>query len=185
MFTNAPSIQCKSVDDDDTGAWSPKPDFWFGLHLYEDKHLSRLKGLETTDKGIHYFTPQLLDTLSDDQGALICQPIKSRKYEAFPWMVAELKKKNKKTKECLEQVANGCYTCLKLVERLAVHMDEKPLPIIAFTADGPKVKFFISYCDTRKEKKVYVCFSLIIDFNVIYHSADMFRMPANVVYMGW
>lgn len=53
MFTDA--IPIRGRLDDEKGH-QPKPDFWFGLGLYDDDTLSHLKGLELADKGIKYFT---------------------------------------------------------------------------------------------------------------------------------
>lgn len=181
-FTNAVPIRGNLCDDK---PHAPQPDFWFGLHLYEEKHLSLLRGLEIEDKGIRYFTPDLLDSLHDDQGALIYQPVESRKHASFPWMIAELKKEHGKTDECLEQAANDCYTCLKLGQRLAGHMGQEPLPVIALTAIGPEAKIFISYCDTRGKKNFYVCVSATISFQFVHQPTDSFGFSANVLHMGW
>lgn len=41
----------------------PKPDFWFGLHIYNENQMFRLKGLEIKDKGVEYFIPVNLECI--------------------------------------------------------------------------------------------------------------------------
>ena len=158
MFTNAIDIRGKFPDNCEH---KPMPDFWFGLGLYHEKQLSRLKGLERKDKGIEYFIPEKLEGMSTTRTEktrtektrtektrtekLIYQPVSSRRHAAFPWMVVELKREAGDEKQCIRQAANAGYTSLMLSERLAApaHMD--PLPIVAFTSVGPKAKIFIAY----------------------------------------
>ena len=80
----------------------PKPDFRFGLDLYNEKQLFRLKWFEFKDTGIEYFVQKNLKDISTTRtGKLIYQPVGSRKYAAFPWMVVELKKEFGDEKACL------------------------------------------------------------------------------------
>ena len=143
LFTNAVKIRGRFSHKQEH---QPKPDFWYGLGLYDKKQLSRLKGLEIEDKGIEYFTQRKLKEISTTRtGNLIYQPINSRSRAAFPWMVAEIKKEFGDEKECIRQAANAGHTSLRLSERLAAGADMDALPIVAFTSVGPKAKVFIVY----------------------------------------
>ena len=152
LFTNAVNIRGSLDDNKD---YQPKPDFWFGLGLYSQKQLSRLKGLERSDKSIEYFTPENLRNMSEaSEVELIYQPVKSRAHAAFPWMVVDLKKESGDWDECISQAANASHTCLRLYERLAERAKMKASPIVAFTSIGPKAKIFIAYKDDGNEKYV-------------------------------
>ena len=101
----------------------PKPDFWFGLGLYDEAQLSLLKGLELKDKGIQYFTQENLATLSDiHRKGLVYRPVRSSSHTGFPWMIVVLKKEPKNKcesarleQECTRQAA--CQPCLPSVIR--------------------------------------------------------------------
>ena len=138
--------------------YSPKPDFWFGLGLYNDKQLSLLKGLELKDKGIDYFVQKDLEDMSKNRHeSLIYQPLVSRRYAAFPWMVVEVKSEVGSEDECIRQAANASHTSLILCERLAEPASADASPIVAFTSVGPVVKIFIAYkSDENGEDDVYV-----------------------------
>lgn len=160
LFTNAVAIRGQYSKGND---YRPKPDFWFGLGLYNDQQLSRLRGLEIKDKCIEYFTQEKLEDISKTYTeSLIYQPVSSRKYSAFPWMVVELKKEFGNEKECLRQAANASYTSLMLCERLAARAAIDASPILAFTSVGPKAKIFIAYkSEQDAEDVVYVRPALI------------------------
>ena len=143
LFTNAIHIRGQFFDK---CGHQPKRDFWFGLGLYDEKQLSRLKGLELKDKGIEYFIKEELKKISTTRTEkLIYQPVVSRSHAAFPWMVVELKSEVGDEKECIRQAANAGHTSLMLSERLAARANMDPLPIVAFTSVGPKAKIFIAY----------------------------------------
>ncbi len=160
LFTNAVDIRGRLSHNN---KHQPKPDFWFGLGLYHEKQLSRLKGLEMKDKGIEYFTQKTLEDINTTRSEkLIYQPINSKKYAAFPWMVVELKHEDGDEKECIRQVANASHTSLMLCERLAARANMDALPIVAFTSVGPKAKIFIAYkAETDVDDKLYVRPTLI------------------------
>ena len=160
LFSNAVAIRGQISDDK---AYQPKPDFWFGLGLYNDQQLSRLRGLELTDKGIEYFTQENLEDISTTRTeSLIYRPVDSRRDAAFPWMVVELKHERGCEEECIRQVANASHTSLMLYERLAEPADIDTLPIVAFTSVGPKVKIFIAYkSEEDVEDEIYVRPALI------------------------
>ena len=159
-FTNAVDIRGRLSDGD---THQPRPDFWFGLGLYDEKQLSRLKGLEIKDKGIEYFTRENLEHMNTTRTEkLIYQPVESRKDAAFPWMVVESKHEDRNEKECIRQVANASHTSLMLCERLAARANMDALPIVAFTSVGPKAKIFIAYkAKTDADDKLYVRLTLI------------------------
>ena len=138
----------------------PKPDYWFGLGLYNDEQLERLKGLELADKGIRYFTQRGLKQIKCHHDRFVCQPVKSKGYAGFPWMVAELKRQNGDKKYCLRQAANASHACLVLCERLAEKGGGDGSPIVAFTSIGPQAKLFITYRSGTAEDPRYVCSSL-------------------------
>lgn len=143
LFTNAIHIRGQFSHNH---GHQPKPDFWFGLGLYHEKQLSRLKGLELKDKGIEYFIQENLEEISTTRTEkLIYQPVGPRRDAAFPWMVVELKSEVGDEKECIRQAANAGHTSLMLSERLAARANMDPLPIVAFTSVGPKAKIFIAY----------------------------------------
>ncbi|KAK0514049.1 hypothetical protein JMJ35_003771 [Cladonia borealis] len=71
-FTNA--ISMRGLLDET----QPKPDFWFGLGLYNNEQISRLKGLELADKGIQYFKQTGLKKIKDHHDRFVCQPVKSK-----------------------------------------------------------------------------------------------------------
>ena len=143
LFTHAVDIRGQFPDGN---GHLPKPDFWFGLGLYKEKQLSRLRGLELKDKGIEYLTQKSLVCISQARTEkLIYQPVKSGKCVAFPWMVVELKKEKGDKEECVLQAANASHTSLMLCEQLAARASRDPLPIVAFTSVGPKAKLFIAY----------------------------------------
>lgn len=143
LFTNA--IHIRGQFSHNCGH-QPKPDFWFGLGLYHEKQLSRLKGLELKDKGIEYFIQENLENISTTRTEkLIYQPVGSRRHAAFPWMVVELKSEVGDEKECIRQAANAGHTSLMLSERLAARANMDSLPMVAFTSVGPKAKIFIAY----------------------------------------
>ena len=153
LFTNAVPIRDKLSDGK---PHRPKSDFWFGLGLYNDEQLSRLKGLELSERAIDYFTQNNLTTLNTDHdNNFHYQPSKSNKGAGFPWMVVELKKEFGNERECLRQAANGCHTALCLYERLVFPKTKDVTPIVALTSIGPEAKLFISYKD-RKDR-CYVC----------------------------
>ena len=164
LFTNAVGIRGRFSDNQ---RHRPKPDFWFGLGLYDEKQLSRLKGLEIKDKGIKYFKQRNLEDISTTRTKnliyqpvenLIYQPVDSRRYAAFPWMVAEIKKEFGDENECIRQAANAGHTSLMLSKRLAVRAKMDALPIVAFTSVGPKAKIFIVY---KARGGLYVRLTLI------------------------
>ena len=137
------------------------PDFWFGLGLYDDKQLSRLKGLELADKGIKYFAQtSLKETSQHRDGYFVHQPVKSKENAAFPWMVGELKAEVGDEAKCLRQAANASHTCLVLHEKLAKLAARDGPPIVAFISIGPQVKVFITYKSGKAEDQRYVCSSL-------------------------
>ena len=138
----------------------PKPDFWFGLGLYSDDQISSLKGLELADKGIQYFKQTGLKKIKDHHDRFVCQPVKSKGYAGFPWMVAELKKQRGDEPYCLRQAANASHACLVLCERLAEKGGRDGSPIVAFTSIGPQAKLFITYRSGTNEDPRYVCSSL-------------------------
>ena len=163
LFTNAVSIRGRFSDGND---YQPKPDFWFGLGLYDDRQLSLLEGLELKDKGIEYFTQEKLEAIRPIHNEnLIYQPVGSRKYAAFPWMVVELKAEFRserecirQEKECIRQAANASHASLVLCKRLAKPAAIDASPIVAFTSVGPEVKVFIAYKSKEDgEDEVYVC----------------------------
>lgn len=119
-----------------------------------------MKGLELTDKGIKYFIPENLRNINKrHHGSLVYQPVKSMEYEAFPWMVVELKKEGGDEDQCLRQAANASYTCLKLGERLAASTTQEPSPVVALAAVGPEVKIFITYHSKKGKTVRYIyCF---------------------------
>ena len=143
-------------------AHQPKPDFWFGLGLYDDEQLSHLKGLELADKGIQYFAQtSLKETSQYRHDAFVYLPVKSKDNAAFPWMVGELKPEDpKKERFCLRQAANASHTCVRLCERLAALGGRVGSPIVAFTSIGPQAKLFITYRSGTAEDRCYVCPSL-------------------------
>ena len=160
LFTNTVAIRGQFRDNKD---YQPKPDFWFGLGLYNDRQLSRLEGLEIMDKGIEYFTQQKLEDIrTTHTESLIHQPVNSKKDAAFPWMVVELKKEFGNERECLRQAANASHTSLILCERLAAPATRNASPIVAFTSVGPEAKIFIAYkSEEDAEDEVYVRPALI------------------------
>ena len=160
LFTNAVAIRGQFSDNKN---YAPKPDFWFGLGLYNDPQLSRLRGLELNDKGIEYFTQENLEDISTTHTeSLIYQPVNSRRDAAFPWMIVELKQERGSEKECIRQAANASHTSLKLCERLAEPAAIDASPIVAFTSVGPKVKIFIAYKSKEDdEDEIYVRPALI------------------------
>lgn len=156
LFSNAVSIRETLSDDNDH---QPKPDFWFGLRLFKDEQLSRLKGLERTDKDIEYFTTKFLKKIgTDHRNPFMYQPVKSSEHMAFPWMVAELKKESGDELECRRQAANASHMCLVLCEQLAASVTRDASPIVAFTSVGPEVKMFITYKSENAGENCYVCF---------------------------
>ena len=151
LFTNAVDIRGLFFDNQ---RHRPKPDFWFGLGLYDEKQLSRLKGLEIKDKGIEYFTQRKLEEISTTRTEnLIYQPVDARRYAAFPWMVVEIKKEFGDEEECIRQAANAGHTSLMLSKGLAARANMDALPIVAFTSVGPKAKIFIVY---KARARLYV-----------------------------
>ena len=156
VFTNAVRIRGMLSDGN---PHLPKPDYWFGLRLYSDTQLSRLKGLELSDSGIRCFTQENLTSLREIyHRAFLHQPVSTKKEAGFPWMVVEVKKEGGNEKECLRQAANDCHTAivfyeqlLKLASRDRTLEDSKP-PIIALTAIGPKVKIFIAYRSKNRRR---------------------------------
>ena len=157
MFTNAVDIRGR-LDDDNTH--QPKPDFWFGLGLYANDQLLRLKGMELADKGIKYFTQTRLKETKNRHQAFAYQPVKSKGNAAFPWMVGELKKEKEKETVVLNQAANASHTCLVLCEQLAELGARDLSPIVAFTSIGPQAKVFIAYKSEIADDQCYVCYSL-------------------------
>ena len=158
LFTNAVHIRGRFADKN---AHQPKPDFWFGLALYDDEQLSRLKGLELADKGIRHFAQTNLEETSQYRNdAFVYQPVKSKGNAAFPWMVGELKPEEGDEDYCLRQAANASHMCLVLYERLAELAARDGPPIVAFTSIGPQAKVFITYKSGTAENYCYVCFSL-------------------------
>ena len=156
LFTNAVEIRGKFSDNN---SHEPKPDAWFGLSLYNDSQLSRLKGLEIRDKDIEYFKPKKLEDMNTTRREkLIFRPVKSREHAAFPWMVVEYKKEKGDEDKCVRQAANGSYTSLMLCERLAAPAGVAGSPIVAFTSVGSKVKIFITYKseDGAPKDEIYV-----------------------------
>lgn len=166
----------------------PKPDFWFGLGIYSDEQLFRLKGLEFKDKGIRYFTQESLKQMSRKYpDEFVYQPVKSMEYGAFPWMVVELKKEFGDESECLRQAANACHTSLVLCERLAAPAARDASPIVALTSIGPEAKLFIAYKSEDADDKCYVCSSLSFRYRFLCrHSllTVLFTL-ADVLYMEW
>lgn len=72
-----------------------------------------MKGLELKDKGIEYFTQEKLENLSKTHDErLVYQPVNSRRYAAFPWMVDELKPESGSEKQCIRQAANATLSIL-------------------------------------------------------------------------
>ena len=143
LFTNSAPLRGQFSDGKD---YQPKPDFWFGLGLYNDQQLSRLKGLERSDKGIEFFSQKSLEDMSATHfESLIYKPVKSRRNAAFPWMVVEIKRELGDEKECISQAANASHTCLVLCERLAAPATVDASPIVALTSVGPEAKIFIAY----------------------------------------
>ena len=144
LFTNAVDIRGRSSHN---RAHQPKPDFWFGLGLYDEKKLSPLKGLEIKDKGIEYFIQENLEAIST-----------TRKNAAFPWLVAEIKQEFGSEKECIVQAANASHNSLMLSKRLAARANMDALPIVVFTSVGSKAKIFIAY---KANNELYVRPTLI------------------------
>ena len=108
LFTNAVDIRGRFSHNREH---KPKPDFWFGLGLYHEEQLDRLKGLEIKDKGIEYFVQKNLEDVSTARTEkLIYQPVDSRRYAAFPCMVVELKSEVGDEKECIRQAANASHS---------------------------------------------------------------------------
>ncbi|KAL9104270.1 MAG: hypothetical protein Q9163_000766 [Psora crenata] len=152
LFTNAVPIRGRFPDGKD---YPPKPDFWFGLGLYNDQQLSRLRGLELKDKGIQHFKQEGLKDMNKTRTKtkrLIYQPVGTRSDAAFPWMVVELKHESGDEKECIRQAANASHASLKLCERLAAKANMPAAPIVAFTSVGPRVKIFIAYKSEKDEE---------------------------------
>lgn len=153
LFTNAMPIRGRLEDNN---AHQPKPDFWFGLGLYDDEQLSRLKGFELADNNIQYFAQKSLKETSrhlDD--TFVYQPVKSKENAAFPWMVGELKPEDGNEDICLRQAANASHTCAVLCEQLARLAATDGLPIVAFTSIGPQAKVFITYNFGTAEDQCY------------------------------
>ena len=182
MFTNAIDIRGR-LDDDNTH--QPKPDFWFGLGLYTDDQLLRLKGMELADKGIKYFTQTRLKETKNGHEAFVYQPVKSKKNAAFPWMVAELKMENVKEAVVLNQAANASHTCLVLCEQLAELGARDVSPIVAFTSIGPQAKVFIAYKSETADDQCYVCYSLARIALLPHQLLIALFALANVLHMEW
>ena len=88
---------------------------------------------------------------------LMYQPINSRRYAAFPWMVVELKPESGNEQECIRQATKASHTSLRLCERLAAPANRDASPIVAFTSVGSKVKVFIAYKSNEDvEDEVYI-----------------------------
>lgn len=90
-------------------------------------------------------------------------------YEAFPWMVVELKKELENEPEgeqkCLSQAANASHTCLKLIEQLETALAiQNASSIVAFTAVGPRAKLFLTYRCEESKGIIYVCCSFAVRF---------------------
>ena len=173
---------------EDNNSHQPKPDFWFGLGLYDDEQLSRLKGLELADKGIKYFAQTSLKKTSQyHDEPFIYQPVKSKENAAFPWMVGELKPEDGNEEICLRQAANASHTCVVLCEQLARLAATDGSPIVAFTSVGPQAKVFITYKSGTAEDQCYVCSSLTstYHFPVLPHRlADSFIHPSECLVYG-
>lgn len=172
---------------EDNNAHQPKPDFWFGLGLYDDEQLSRLKGFELADNNIQYFAQKSLKETSrhlDD--TFVYQPVKSKENAAFPWMVGELKPEDGNEDICLRQAANASHTCAVLCEQLARLAATDGLPIVAFTSIGPQAKVFITYNFGTAEDQCYVCSSLTSTYRfpiLPYQPADnIFHLSGCLVY---
>lgn len=185
MFTNAIDIRGRFGDEK---GHQPKPDFWFGLGLYDDDQLSRLKGLELADEGVKHFTQTRLKKTKSRHDAFVYQPVKSKDNAAFPWMVGELKKENAREAVVLSQAANATHTCLVLCEQLAELGAKDVLPIVAFTSIGPQAKVFIAYKSETADDQCYVCYSYHFTAASIYCRINLLIalfFLANVLHMEW
>ncbi|KAL8830181.1 MAG: hypothetical protein Q9191_001577 [Dirinaria sp. TL-2023a] len=182
LFTNTAAIRGPFSDKK---PHAPKPDFWFGLGLYNEQQLSRLQGLERSDKGIDHFTQKNLEDMSTNHTkSLAYKPVKSRENAAFPWMVVELKKEKGDENECLRQAANASHACLMLCKRLAAPTKLDTSPIVALTAIGPVVKIFIAYMCENDDKHDICRMSCIWSGNVgnIWHAVQLRRIVDQLMY---
>lgn len=137
----------------------PQPDVCFGLSLFDRDQISHLKGAERLDEGIVHFEEDRISNLHrDDDGILMCRPIKSMPKLAFPWTIAEFKKEFGDEPEALRQAANSCHTCIKLCEHLANRTGKESSPLVAITSVGPSIKLFVTYGDGESHpgRRIYV-----------------------------